>query len=282
MDFYTKFFGQAYPLNKLDLVSVHKMPVRAMENWGCITFASHVLLTPVEDSTAELVQRNARTVAHEVSHMWFGNLVTMIWWDDIWLNEGFARYAEHHILAELRPEYQCWDKYNSKVFNVALDADRHYHMTHAVQLKCPSADNLMDIFDNISYAKGSVLCRMLASFTGDSWTTCLRVYFDRFKYKNATSKDLLQVCDETIGQKHKISATEFLCPWLTQPGYPELLITRTQVMNDELGCEVFNYRLKQNPNDPTSDNFIWPLLINIRQASGQTSQLLMTEQEMNF
>ena len=74
------------------------MNVRAMENWGCITFASNVLLTPIEHSTAELIQRNARTIAHEVSHMWFGNLVTMVWWDDIWLNEGFARYAEHHIL----------------------------------------------------------------------------------------------------------------------------------------------------------------------------------------
>jgi aminopeptidase N len=85
-------------LDKLDLVALHKMPVRAMENWGCITFHHKVLLTPEESSTRELIQRNARSVAHEVAHMWFGNLVTMKWWDDIWLNEGFARYAEHHIL----------------------------------------------------------------------------------------------------------------------------------------------------------------------------------------
>jgi aminopeptidase N len=76
-----------------------------MENWGCITFSSAVILTPPEFSSDELVQRNARTVAHEVSHMWFGNLVTNVWWDDVWLNEGFARYAEHHILDYLRPEY---------------------------------------------------------------------------------------------------------------------------------------------------------------------------------
>lgn len=119
-------------MTKLDLVSLHKLPVRAMENWGCITFANHVLLTSKQDSTAELVQRNGRTVAHEVSHMWFGNLVTMIWWDDIWLNEGFARYAEHHILAEIRPEYKCWDKYNRAVFKVGMDADSDYAKTHAV------------------------------------------------------------------------------------------------------------------------------------------------------
>jgi aminopeptidase N len=87
------------------------MPLRAMENWGLITFLRDVLITSTKYSTAELVQRNARTVVHEVSHMWFGNLVTMRWWDDIWLNEGFARYAEHHILSVLRPEYKVWDKY---------------------------------------------------------------------------------------------------------------------------------------------------------------------------
>lgn len=80
----------------------------------------------------------------------------------------------------------------------------------------------MDIFDIISYAKGSVLCRMLASFTGDTWSNCLKAYMDRFKYKNATSKDLLQVCDEIAGQRHPITASQFLTPWLTQPGYPIL------------------------------------------------------------
>jgi aminopeptidase N len=87
------------------------MHVRAMENWGCITFARKVFLTGPEETTAKLLQRNARSVAHEVSHMWFGNLVTMDWWDDIWLNEGFARFSEHHILETIHPEFKIWDKY---------------------------------------------------------------------------------------------------------------------------------------------------------------------------
>ena len=105
--------------------------------------------------------------------MWFGNLVTMKWWDDIWLNEGFARYAEHHILSELRPEYKVWDKYFSKVYKVAMENDENFSKTHPVQLEVPSADELMNIFDTISYAKGSVCCRMLASFTGDCFLKCL-------------------------------------------------------------------------------------------------------------
>ena len=156
--------------------------------------------------------------------MWFGNVVTMVWWDDIWLNEGFARYAEHHILHELRPAYKCWDKYNSKVFEVAIKADSKPELTHPVQLVVPSADQLQDIFDTISYAKGSVMCRMLADFVGDSYLKCLRCYMDRFKFKNATSKELLAVCDEVAGKRFGILPSEFLMPWLTQAGYPVLVV----------------------------------------------------------
>ena len=124
VDFYSNYFGIPYPLQKLDLVSLHDLNVRAMENWGCITFLDSVFLSAPEDTSAEMFQRNARTVAHEVSHMWFGNLVTMKWWDDIWLNEGFARYAEHYILSHIRPEFYMWEKYNHKVFKVALECDK--------------------------------------------------------------------------------------------------------------------------------------------------------------
>ena len=82
-----------------------------MENWGCITVNAKVFLNDPEATPTQLFQRNARSIAHEVSHMWFGNLVTFDWWDEVWLNEGFARYAEHHILDKLRPNFKIWDKY---------------------------------------------------------------------------------------------------------------------------------------------------------------------------
>ncbi len=97
-----------------------------MENWGIITFARYVLLNDPETTPSELFQRNSRTVTHEVSHMWFGNLVTMEWWDDIWLNEGFARHAEHYILGKLRPEFNIWAKYIKLVHEAAHISDKEF------------------------------------------------------------------------------------------------------------------------------------------------------------
>ena len=135
--------------------------------------------------------------------MWFGNLVTMKWWDDIWLNEGFARYCEHQILDSLRPEHRCWAKYLKQVYKVAMDADSDAETTHPVRLAVPSADLLDDIFDTISYAKGSVICRMGADFGGAKFFEAIQKYMRTFKYKNATTDDLLEtadsVCDKIDG-----------------------------------------------------------------------------------
>jgi len=116
----------------MDIVSLHVMNVRAMENWGCITFLARVYLTDPANTSAMLIQRNSRSVAHELSHMWFGNHVTMDWWDDIWLNEGFARFSEHHILQTLRPQNKPWEKYLYQVFMDAMEKDWAFKKTHPV------------------------------------------------------------------------------------------------------------------------------------------------------
>ena len=99
--------------------------------------------------------------------MWFGNLATMEWWDDIWLNEGFARFAEHHILDKIRPDFKVWEKFFTEVYLLAFNKDKCYDRTHPVKVEVPDPDDLMDIFDTISYAKGSQICRMLNSYVGD-------------------------------------------------------------------------------------------------------------------
>lgn len=112
--------------------------------------------------------------------MWFGNLVTMEWWNDIWLNEGFARFCEHEILDQLRPEYKCWDKYIKLVYKTAMVKDTIFKFTHPVQVEVPKADDLMSVFDTISYAKGSVICRMLADYVDCDFKTILKNYMHKF------------------------------------------------------------------------------------------------------
>jgi len=123
---YEDYFGMPYPLKKLDLISFNKHEFRAMENWGCISVISGLLETLDTPETRFLFIRNARTVAHEVSHMWFGNFVSMDWWNDIWLNEGFARFSEHHILSLIRPDFNIWDQYLSQVYGIALTVDKNF------------------------------------------------------------------------------------------------------------------------------------------------------------
>lgn len=103
-----------------------------MENWGCITFERTVLLTDDSHDNSDVVYRRLRTVCHEVCHSWFGNLVTMEWWEDIWLNEGFARYIEHVVLSKLRPYYNVWKLYIAQVYYQGLAADKDLDTTHPV------------------------------------------------------------------------------------------------------------------------------------------------------
>lgn len=120
VELYEDYFKVKYPLPKLDFVTYHFFSFRAMENWGIITMQRNCFLDDPKTTRSETFQRNARTIAHEVSHMWFGNFVTMEWWDDLWLNEGFARYAEHYILDKLRPEYCSWAKFLKQVNDKAF------------------------------------------------------------------------------------------------------------------------------------------------------------------
>lgn len=130
--------------------------------------------------------------------MWFGNLVTMEWWDDLWLNEGFARFMEHYILEKIRPEFRIMDKYLRQVHHLAIHSDRDLGNTHPVQVAVPEPDQLQSIFDTISYAKGSAICRMLYAYIGDDtlFFRCLKAYMEKFAYGSATTRDLLSVFDE--------------------------------------------------------------------------------------
>ena len=218
LDYYEDFFGLAYVLPKLDLIPVHRLKVRAMENWGAITFHAHLLENQRRLEPGEFV-RNCRTVCHEISHMWFGNLVTMQWWDDLWLNEGFARFMEHKCLAAIHPEYQLDTLFLKDVLEPMLGHDM-LPDTHPVIQQCSDPEQIDNIFDVISYGKGSCIARMLEGLMGEEkFREGIRVYMRQFEYSNATTEQLWQVLDQFGEVSH------IMRQWTHLAGHPNLIAT---------------------------------------------------------
>ena len=152
--------------------------------------------------------------------------------------------------------------------------------THKVQLECPSVENLHDIFDTITYAKGSVCCRMLASFCGEKFHACLKVYFSQYAWGNATSQDLLKVCDQIVGSLDGVLPSEFLGAWLTQTGFPVLKVSVESGPDNSLIFTLTQRPFRDYPqNEP---GCIWPLLLNMIDEEGNQKRLMMKEGELKF
>jgi puromycin-sensitive aminopeptidase len=165
LEFYNDFFGIKYPLPKLDMLCVTEFAAGAMENWGLVTYREVDLMIDAEKASSQQKQRVAIVVAHELAHQWFGNLVTMEWWDGIWLNEGFAAFMEHFCVDSLYPEYKIWEQYTTDAYGHAqkLDALR---TSHPVVVPIKHAEEVEQVFDAISYCKGSCCVRTVKNVIG--------------------------------------------------------------------------------------------------------------------
>ena len=184
LEFYEKFFGVPYPLEEnLILYLFTQWMWERWKNWGCITFNEPALLMDTDSTPTSIIIRNARTIWHEVSHMWFGNLVTMEWWTDIWLNEGFARFAEFFALDALNPEYHILDQFFTEVFVDGILQDGSYK-SHPIEVEWTTPSNLRNIFDGIAYAKGSSLVRMINEYLGtEVFQTAIKHYINTNLYR---------------------------------------------------------------------------------------------------
>ena len=213
--YYDDYFGVRYPLPKLDQIAVPGGFSGAMENWGAIISNETVLLHDSARSSDAARQRVFATIAHEMAHQWFGNLVTMAWWDNLWLNEGFASWMGTKATDHLNPEWNVWlDANGSREWAMDLDARRS---SHAIQQPVEDESRMNDAFDGITYGKGQAFLRMLETYLGEAeFRRGIRSYMQRHQYANATTADLWAALEQATGRPVARIASD----WTTRTGFP--------------------------------------------------------------
>lgn len=211
--YFEKTFGLAYPFGKYDQIAVAEYNWGAMENVGCVTFHEDVLIFRSKVTERNYVSR-ATTIHHEMAHMWFGDLVTMKWWDDLWLNESFAEWASYQSVSESTKYKEAWTEFNSLRKNWAYRVDQ-MTTTHPIATEMEDLDAVRTNFDGISYAKGaSVLQQLVAHVGRDNFIKGLRLYFAKHAFGNTTLKDLIDQLEAASGR----DLTPWVSTWLRTAG----------------------------------------------------------------
>ncbi len=227
IEFFSDYFGTPYPLPKSDHVAVPDFSAGAMENWGLVTYREICLIA--DETTATSAKQYAATViAHEVSHQWFGNLVTMRWWDDLWLNESFANMMEYVAIDALFPEWKIWNEFASHESLAALRRDS-LPGVQPVKLAVNHPDEIGTLFDpSIVYAKGGNLLNMLRHYIGEeAFANGLKSYFKKHAYSNTSGNDLWEALGESSGQ----DIGSFMSEWLEKSGFPVIEVSQSDVLS---------------------------------------------------
>lgn len=220
MPYFGEWFGIPYALPKCDMVALPDFASGAMENWGLVTYRETALLVDPLNSSAAAKQRVAEVIDHELAHQWFGNLVTMEWWTDLWLNEGFASYMGPKAVHDQFPEWKIWDQFVVADYLRALGSDA-LRNTHPIEIPVQNPSEIREIFDAITYSKGSSVNRMLEHYLGEEvFRKGLRVYMKKFAYKNASTIDLWKVLEQVSGKPVRA----IMAGYTKQPGFPVLKV----------------------------------------------------------
>ncbi|KAG7141524.1 Aminopeptidase 2 like protein [Verticillium longisporum] len=209
-----------YPLPKADLLAVHEFTAGAMENWGLVTYRTTAVLYDEKTSEPRYANRVAYVVAHELAHQWFGNLVTMDWWDELWLNEGFATWVGWLATDRLHPEWQVWPQFINEGMEMAFKLDS-IRASHAIHVPVKDALDVNQIFDHISYLKGCSAIRMLANHLGvETFLKGVSNYLKKHQYGNAKTEALWSALSEASGK----DVNKLMGPWISKIGHPVLTV----------------------------------------------------------
>lgn len=260
LEFYEGYFGIAYPLDTLDTIALPDFESAAMENWGAITYRESALLVDDEHTSLSSKQWTAIVICHELAHQWFGNLVTMEWWTDLWLNEGFASYIEYLATDKLFPEWKIWEQFVAIDLAIALRLDS-LHTTHPVEVDVHHPSEIGEIFDEISYQKGASVIRMLAEFLGPKdFQEGLKYYLKKHSYKNTLTVDLWDAFEKVSKKPVK----KMMHIWTRNSGHP---VVSVEEKNGKLCFSQERFFRSPISKKNAKDKTIWPIPLSMFSGS---------------
>ena len=274
--FYEKAFEAPYPLPKMDMVAIPDFAAGAMENWGLVTYRVVDLLFDQKTSGASTRERVAEVVQHELAHQWFGNLVTMDFWDGLWLNEGFATWMSWYSCNEFYPEWKVWETFVIDTLQGALGLDG-LRSSHPVEVPVHRAEDINQIFDSISYSKGSAVLRMISKYIGEeTFIQGVRQYIKKHAWGNTQTGDLWAALSEASGK----DIPKVMDVWTKKIGYPVITVSE----NAAEGTITLkqNRFLRTGDVKPEEDEVLYPVILGLRTKDGVNEELMLTEREQTF
>ncbi|KIX00334.1 uncharacterized protein Z518_10473 [Rhinocladiella mackenziei CBS 650.93] len=274
--FYEEAFQAPYPLPKMDMVAIPDFAAGAMENWGLVTYRVVDLLFDQKSAGAATKERVAEVVQHELAHQWFGNLVTMDFWDGLWLNEGFATWMSWYSCNEFYPEWKVWETFVIDTLQGALGLDG-LRSSHPIEVPVHRAEDINQIFDAISYSKGSAVLRMISKYLGEeTFIEGVRRYIKKHAWGNTQTSDLWDALGDASGK----DVAHVMDIWTKNIGYPVVTVTENE---KESSITVRQSRfLRTGDVQPEEDTVLYPVILGLRTKDGVDENLMLTEREQTF
>jgi puromycin-sensitive aminopeptidase len=268
LPWYEEYFGVPYHYDKYDQVAVPGFAAGAMENSGLVIFRQQLLIMAQGTTSWQQEKSIAHVIAHEFAHMWFGNLVTMQWWDDLWLNEAFAEWMSYRVISEISPEYRLWDDFQGGK-NYALTVDA-LESTHPIYSPVETPAQAQELFDAITYLKGCAVMRMLENFLGqEAFRNGLRTYMQEFSEGNARGADLWRHL-QTASQQ---PVTQIMESWILQGGHPCVTVS-LETVDGQQQLHLSQQRFFSNPQTQKDNSQRWQVPLVIRYADDAGIKML--------
>ncbi len=266
---FNAYFGIDYVLPKVHIISVPEFAAGAMENWGAITFRE-IYLSIGKSTSLSTYKGTAEVIAHELAHQWFGNLVTMKWWNDLWLNESFATFMSYKIVQEIKEK---WNPVGDQIFLRTEGALRNdsFKLTHPIDAKVKDPSEIAEIFDEISYGKGSSILRMIETYMGrENFRKGISAYLKKFSYSNAEGRDLW----ESLERESGMEISRIMEKWIKEEGYPIIVAEKN-------GNRIHLEQGRFYGNGNIDGSKVWPIPLVIKR-NGKYESHLMDGKEMEI